>query len=101
MGKFVQIIEFTTSRADDIKALSEQYREDRAADGSPGPKLGILTEDRDRPGTFINVVQFDSYEEAMANSENPLTQQFSQKMSELVDGPPTFRNLNVVDTWQS
>lgn len=100
MGTFVQVIEFSTSRADEIKVLSEQYRASRSADGSPGPTLGIFTEDKDRPGTYLNIVQFDSYEAAMANSENPLTQEFAQKLSQLVDGPPAFRNLDVLDTWQ-
>lgn len=100
MTKFVQIIEFTTTRIDDVKALSEQYRESRSADGSKGPSRGIFTADRDKPNTYLNIVEFDSYEEAMANSENPATSAFAQKMGELVDGPPVFRNLDVSDIWK-
>jgi quinol monooxygenase YgiN len=95
--KFVQIIEFTTSRIDDVKALSEQYRAERGDDA--GPTRAYFTQDRDKPNTYLNIVEFDSYEEAMANSENPATSSFAQKMSELVDGPPVFRNLDVADTW--
>jgi hypothetical protein len=56
-----------------------------------------MTEDRDNPGRYLNIVFFDSYESAMENSNSPVTQEFSQKMMALADGPPTFYNLNVVD----
>ena len=62
---------------------------------------GVFTAERDRPGVYLNIIEFDSYEEARANSEDPYTQSFAQKMAELVDGPPTFRNLDVGDSWES
>ena len=40
---------------------------------------------------------FDSYEDAMANSDLPVTAEFSQRMMALADGPPTFRNLDVLE----
>ena len=43
------------------------------------------------------IVFFDSYESAMENSSLPETDEFSRKMAELLDGPPTFYNLEVVD----
>jgi hypothetical protein len=43
------------------------------------------------------IVFFDSYESAMENSNLPETNEFSQKMMELLDGPPTFYNLDVVE----
>ena len=33
----------------------------------------------------------------MENSKLPLTQEFSQRMMALADGPPTFHNLDVVE----
>ena len=46
MTGFVQIIEFTTSRADEIRALLEERR------NQPGKAVrGLITQDRDRPGT--------------------------------------------------
>ena len=44
---------------------------------------------------------FDSYEEAMENSNLPVTQQFAAKMMALTDGEPTFHNLDVVETVES
>ncbi len=36
---------------------------------------------------------------AMENSNDPATQEFALRMRELVDGTPTFSNLNVLDRW--
>ena len=34
----------------------------------------------------------------MKNSEDPRTTEFAEKMAELTDAPPVFRNLDVVRT---
>ncbi|MGQ0778604.1 MAG: hypothetical protein ACT4NY_30030 [Pseudonocardiales bacterium] len=47
---------------------------------------------------FVQIVEFDSYESAMENSNRPETREFSAQMTKLCDGPPTFYNL---DVWQS
>jgi hypothetical protein len=92
MAGFVQIIEFQTSRPDEVKALGEQYR-----DRDPGTaRRSTVTADRDRPGYYLNIVEFDSYESAMENSNRPETAEFAAKMMELCDGPPKFYNLDVV-----
>jgi hypothetical protein len=99
MGSFVQIIEFTSSNIDEIKKLADDFRSKREADGTGGPVSGLITEDRDRPGTYLNIVEFQSYELAMENSNDPLTQDFSKRMMELCDGPPKFLNLDVMESW--
>ena len=57
----------------------------------------MLCDDRDKPGRYVQVVFFDSYESAMKNSELPVTQEFAEKMGALADGPPTFYNLDVLE----
>ena len=95
---FVQIIEYTSSRIDEIKALIDEYQ---AGQEGPSPVIrGIATADRDTPNTYITIVQFASYEEAMANSDSPRTSQFAEQMAKLCDGPPSFRNLDVIETWE-
>jgi len=59
-----------------------------------------ITEDRERRGHYYVVVEFDSYEEAMKNSEDPATGKFSAMMTELLDGAPTFHNLDVVSVME-
>lgn len=92
---FVQIIQFNTSKIDEIRKVGDEW--EAAAGGDRQVRRRVLCEDRDTPGRYFNVVFFDSYEDAMKNSELPVTQEFSQKMMALGDGPPTFYNLNVVD----
>ena len=65
-------------------------------EGRRKARRGTLTEDRDRPGTFVQLVEFDSYEDAMANSNLPETSAFAERLAKLCDRPPTFRNLDVL-----
>ncbi len=92
---FIQIIEGRTSRYDEIKALVDDFRT-RNGDQST-VRRAIETKDRDDPSRFMVMVFFDSYESAMENSNMPETDEFSKQMGELLDGPPTFHNLDVVD----
>jgi hypothetical protein len=99
MAGFVQIIEFKTSRPDEVRALSEEYRAGRISSGEKLPVVrSTVTADRDRPNTYLNLVEFASYEDAMTNSQNPATADFAQKLMALCDGPPTFYNLDVVES---
>ncbi len=91
---FIQIIEGRTSRFDEMQALTEDFRE--RSEGASTVRRGIETRDRDDPNRFMVLVFFDSYESAMENSNRPETDEFSRKMMELLDGPPTFHNLDVV-----
>ena len=93
MAGFVQIIEFSTSRIDEIKDMNDQWRE---AHPEIGPQRITVTADRDRPGTYCSIVEFADYDEAMRNSEDPTTGEWAAKMEALCDGPPVFRNLDVV-----
>ena len=98
MAGFVQILEFTTSRFDELEKLADDWRARR--EGEPGgPVLGLFTRDRDNPEHCFNIVQFASYEEAMANSERADTTEFAAQMAALCDGPPTFHNLDLVEAW--
>jgi hypothetical protein len=91
---FVQIIEFKTSRFDEIQKLMDEWL--AATEGKRTTTRGLLCQDRDAEGVYVQVVEFPSYEVAMKNSEMPETGEFSQKMMELCDGPATFRNLDVL-----
>jgi hypothetical protein len=92
MAGFVQIIEYRTSRFDEVKAMGEDYN--RSGSGSLARNVR-MTEDRGRPGTYMTIVEFDSYESAMKNSERPETSAFAEKMQKLCDGPPKFYNLDI------
>ena len=90
---FVQIIEFETSRPDEVEALVEEWRARTA--GTRTAQKGTFTQDRDRHHTYVQIVEFPSYEAAMANSQLPETAELSKKIREVCDGPMVFRNLDV------
>jgi hypothetical protein len=92
---FVQIIEFRTSKVDEMQRIGDEW--EQAAAGESKTRRRVLCRDRDEEGRFFNIVFFDSYEDAMENSALPVTNEFSQRMMAVADGPPTFYNLDVVD----
>ena len=91
---FVQIIEVTTTRIGDVEALMDNWL--AATEGRRSANRSLLTKDRDRPETYVQVVEFASYQEAMANSDLPETSLFAEQLMKLCDAPPSFRNLDVV-----
>ena len=58
------------------------------------------TSDRDRPDTYVQIVEFPSYEAAMDNSNMPETTEFAERIAKLCNGPLTFRNLDLRRTDQ-
>lgn len=91
--EFIQIIEFKTSRIDEFNAALDEWLKTTA--GQRAASRGTQTQDRDRPNTYVQIVEFPSYEEAMANSSLPETSAFAAQLASLCDEPPTFRNLDV------
>jgi hypothetical protein len=95
---FIQIIEFTTSRAGEFDALLDEWLE--RTQGKRTATRGVQARDRDRPNTYVQIVEFPSYEDAMANSELPETGEVAARLAELCDEPPAFRNLDVARNMQ-
>jgi hypothetical protein len=90
---FVQIIEFETSQIDAMLELDKKWRQ--ATEGKRTATSETMTRDRDKPDTYIWIIEFPSYEEAMKNDQLPETQQIAQEMVK-VAGQPVFRNLEVI-----
>jgi hypothetical protein len=90
---FVQVIEMVTSRPDEVEALVQKWRAD--TDGRRTAQRGTFTRDRDVPDTYVQIVEFPTYEDAMANSNLPETAALSKAIAALCDGPMVFRNLDV------
>ncbi len=95
---FVQIVEFSTTKLDEMRERSQKYMQD--TEGKRTSRRAAVYADRDNADRYFLIVEFDSYEEAMKNSEMPETQAMSEEMAKLGDGPPTFHNLDEVERWQ-
>jgi hypothetical protein len=91
---FIQIIEYKTARIEELDAALDGWLE--ATKGKRAATRGVQTKDRDAANTYVQIVEFPSYEEAMANSNLPETGEFAAKLAQLCDGPPIFRNLDVL-----
>lgn len=90
---FAQLIEFKTTRLDEVVALMDEWV--ARTEGKRKARRSLLTADRDDAGTYVQVVEFASYEEAMENSAMPETSEFAERLNKLCEIPPSFRNLDV------
>jgi hypothetical protein len=92
-GAFVQLFEFSTDRIQEWSGIQDRFA------AAIGPKRttrwSVLGTDRDRPRTYIAIVEFPSYEQAMANSDDPATGMFLKELNAICTVAPEFRNLDV------
>lgn len=94
MAKFVQIIEYTTTKYDEMEKLTDEWL--AATEGKRTAGRAVSTSDREKPNTYVDFIEFPSYEAAMKNNDMPETSAMAEKMQALCDGPAKFRNLDVV-----
>jgi hypothetical protein len=95
---FIQIIEFQTSKPEEIDELISEWISE--TDGRRTASRATTARDRDAEGSYLQIVEFPSYEQAMANSDLPETGSFGRRLADLCDGPPAFRNLDITRTEQ-
>ncbi|RSS68892.1 putative quinol monooxygenase [Streptomyces sp. WAC06614] len=96
--KFAQIIDFETERIDEVRDLLRGYEERVRAEGRSGtPTARTLLKDRANPHRYLVVVEFESYEAAMANSNAPETSELAQHLSALMTRPTTYTDCDVED----
>ncbi len=93
---FVQVIEYETDRPDEIMALGESQRSEMPE--APEGFRVTVTRDRDNSNRYFTIVEFPSYEEAMANSARPETDAFAGQFAALCTSGPRFYNLDVITT---
>jgi hypothetical protein len=91
---FIQFIEFETDDVDwylaEVRRWEEESTEWRTA------TRATLCADRDHRGSYVQVVEFPSYEAAMENSNDPRTSEFAARIVEKMGASLRFRNLDVV-----
>jgi hypothetical protein len=96
--KFAQIIEFHTDRVDELRAMVQEYEDQARMEDRPDkPRRRTLLQDRDDPRRYLAVVEFESYEAAMANSQRAETSALSQRLATLTKEPQTFTNCDVLE----
>jgi hypothetical protein len=95
-GAFLQLVEFHTRDIEKFRALAEEWRQGIGRQGTA--QWAVISADRDRPDTYVELVAFPDFAAAMRNSEHPVTTMFAKRMQEATDGAAGFRNLDVRET---
>jgi hypothetical protein len=90
---FIQLIEYRTSRWDEMDALLKQWRQDTK--GRHTVEKTTICIDRSAPSRYMAIVEFPSYEAAMENSNLPETEELAEAVMAICDEPPVFHNLDV------
>jgi hypothetical protein len=96
---FVQLVVYGTNEIEKVKAMAERYREETK--GRSKVRRVTVGADRDAPGRYATIVEFDSFEDAQANNDLPETQAFAEEMGRLADGPVAYHNLDVVQRYET
>jgi hypothetical protein len=94
-GSFVQLIEFQTRDLDRFRELADQWRERIGSEATA--RWGVISADRDRRNTYVQLVAFPDYAAAMRNSEHPATTELAKQLQEVTEGETSYRNLDVRD----
>ena len=93
-GSFLQLVEFHARDLDGFGRIVEDWRERMGREATA--RWGVVAADRDRPGTYVEIVAFPDHDSAMRNSDHPVTSDFAKRMQEVTEGEASFRNLDVV-----
>ncbi len=93
---FIQVIHGKVKDADAVQPALEEWQKELkpGATGYLGSTAGVASD-----GTFLGVVRFESEEAAKANSDRPEQGAWFARMSEHIDGEPTFYNCPRVETF--
>lgn len=91
---FVQVIEYKTSHPERIDGILDRWLSE--TEGKRTATHALVMSDRDHPGTYMEFVEFPSFEDAMRNSALPETDKIAREMMDLCDEPPVFHNLDVM-----
>ena len=89
---FIQIIDYETDQA---QAIDDQMRQAMETGMDMTFTRMEHTQDRDNPRHFMTIVEFPSYEAAMANSRRPETDAMARQLAALCTSGPVFHNMDV------
>ncbi|MFJ4199248.1 hypothetical protein ACIP2Y_06365 [Streptomyces sviceus] len=95
--KFVQIIGFETERLDEMRQLLQEA-EQRSAGRTGGPTHRMLLKDRNKPNHYLALIEFESYDEAMRNSDDPETSKLAEQLGALSVGEHVYTNCDVLES---
>lgn len=90
---FIQTITMVTDQIEAVESLLDEWV--TSTTGERTALHATLTADRDHPSTYVQIVEFPSYDAAMENSQLAPTRQFAESLTQLCTTRPVFHNLDV------
>ncbi|AHH95788.1 hypothetical protein GCM10010174_46600 [Kutzneria viridogrisea] len=91
---FIQLIQYRTTQPEEVGELLDRWIATSA--GKRTATRTRVTRDRNEPTSYVEVLEFPSYELAMANSTMPETNAIHERFVELCEEGPTFVDLDVL-----
>lgn len=95
---FIQVIEYDSSRPEEVDKLMGEWQAATSGEAM-GFRRAMHSHTHGKSGHFVDVVEFDSYEAAMANSARPETGAMAARMRALCDGEPRYLDLDVTGAY--
>jgi len=92
---FIQITSFRCDRLQELRRVEDEWL--AATEGRRTLLKETVLVDRNDPGRFVTINEFESYESAMENSGLPETDAMARAVTALLDGEPTYWDLDVLE----
>ena len=91
---FIQITSFRCEQIEELRRIEDEWL--AATEGRRTLLKETVLVDRNDPGRFVTMNEFESYESAMENSALPETDAMARAVTALLDGEPTYWDLDVI-----
>jgi hypothetical protein len=94
--RYIQLVEFESRHTpDEVRRALDEWL--AATRGKRTLQTAIVAFEHDRPTHYWELLEYPSEGEAQRSSELPETRAAYDRWLNLVDGEPTFHNLDVVE----
>jgi len=93
---YIQLVEFDTRhQADEVRSAMDAWLD--ASRAQRTLRMAVVAADHDRPNHYWELLEFASEHDAAEIAGLPETKAAFERWSSLLDGEPTFHNLDVVE----
>ena len=93
---YIQLVEFDSRHpVDEVRSAMDTWLD--ATQGQRALRMAVVATDHDRSNHYWELLEFASEKDAAKNAELPETKAAYESWSRLLDGEPTFHNLDVVE----
>ena len=94
--RYIQLVEFNTNHpVQEVQQALDAWL--AASSGKRTLHMAVVAADHDRPNHYWELLEYASEQEATKTAELPETRAAFERWSGLLDGEPTFHNLDVIE----